>query len=256
MDIFDRANQGKNLKAVKGAKGSGAVDNQMEVKEFVAGLIRLAHAKFKKLPSLADRWDAFLQDHVQAFADMGNMTDEISEMLSWPEVVAVIGDPAVANLLAQSFLNFCVSGASASSKNDPTANTMDMPEYMKFLQAAELLDQSLTVREARAIFVQVNLDDDMYVQEDSANNSSELVLDEFVECLVRIAFEKEPLKKLSDFKDGVPTEQHLRQGSRAREMVVPGERSGRSARRSLDFFDEVGCEPRYVGSQERAWRLM
>ena len=52
----------------------------------------------------------------------------------------------------------------------------------------------------------------MYVQEDSANNSSELVLDEFVECLVRIAFEKEPLKKLSDFKDGVPTEQHLRQG--------------------------------------------
>ena len=49
------------------------------------------------------------------------------------------------------------SGASASSKNDPTANTMDMPEYMKFLQAAELLDQSLTVREARAIFVQVNL---------------------------------------------------------------------------------------------------
>ena len=157
VDIFDRANQGKNLKAVKGAKGSGAVDNQMEVKEFVAGLIRLAHAKFKKLPSLADRWDAFLQDHVQAFADMGNMTDEISEMLSWPEVVAVIGDPAVANLLAQSFLNFCVSGASASSKNDPTANTMDMTEYMKFLQAAELLDQSLTVREARAIFVQVNL---------------------------------------------------------------------------------------------------
>ena len=108
VDIFDRANQGKNLKAVKGAKGSGAVDNQMEVKEFVAGLIRLAHAKFKKLPSLADRWDAFLQDHVQAFADMGNMTDEISEMLSWPEVVAVIGDPAVANLLAQSFLNSCV----------------------------------------------------------------------------------------------------------------------------------------------------
>ena len=34
---------------------------------------------------------------------------------------------------------------------------MDMTEYMKFLQAAELLDQSLTVREARAIFVQVNL---------------------------------------------------------------------------------------------------
>ena len=52
---------------------------------------------------------------------------------------------------------------------------------------------------------------------------------------------------------GVDAEQHLRQGSRAREMVVPGERTGRSARRSLDFFDEVGCEPRYVGSQERAW---
>ena len=55
---------------------------------------------------------------------------------------------------------------------------------------------------------------------------------------------------------GVDEEQHLRKGSRAREMEVPGGRSGRSARRSLDFFDEVRCEPRYVGSQERAWRVM
>ena len=31
------------------------------------------------------------------------------------------------------------------------------------------------------------------------------VLDEFIECIVRVAFEKDPLKHLSDFKDGVPT---------------------------------------------------
>eukprot|EP01048_Picozoa_sp_COSAG05_P005028 COSAG05_NODE_289_length_12065_cov_9.271519_5_plen_57_part_00 len=39
--------------------------------------------------------------------------------------------------------------------------------------------------------LQVNLDDDLFVQDDAhaGNSSSELVLDEFVECLVRVAME-------------------------------------------------------------------
>ena len=59
--------------------------------------------------------------------------------------------------------------------NDAAAEMMNMTEFMTFLQEAGMLDKELTVREARGIFVQVNLDDDLYVQEDSANSSSELV---------------------------------------------------------------------------------
>ena len=68
---------------------------------------------------------------------------------------------------------------------------MDMPEFMKFLTEMGVLGKELTNREARGIFVKVNLDDDLFVQDDAdeGNSSSELVLDEFVECLVRVAME-------------------------------------------------------------------
>ena len=45
----------------------------------------------------------------------------------------------------------------------------------------DLIDKQLTVREARQIFVHVNLDDELYEQEDSNNSASELVFDEFQE---------------------------------------------------------------------------
>ena len=37
------------------------------------------------------------------------------------------------------------------------------------------------------MFVQVNLDDELYEQSDSDNDASELVYDEFEECVVRLA---------------------------------------------------------------------
>lgn len=37
------------------------------------------------------------------------------------------------------------------------------------------------------MFVQVNLDDELYEQSDSDNDASELVYDEFAECVVRLA---------------------------------------------------------------------
>ena len=45
---------------------------------------------------------------------------------------------------------------------------------------------NLTERVARSVFVQVNLDDELFEQSDSDNDASELVYDEFIECLLRI----------------------------------------------------------------------
>ena len=86
------------------------------------------------------------------------------------------------------FEAYCVS---EDEKGQGGPATMDMPEYMKFLTEMGVLGKELTNREARGIFVKVNLDDDLFVQDDAdeGNSSSELVLDEFVECLVRVAME-------------------------------------------------------------------
>ena len=54
-----------------------------------------------------------------------------------------------------------------------------------------------------AVMISVNLDDDLFVQEDAdiGNNSSELVLDEFVECLVRIAVQLEDVELADEMSD-------------------------------------------------------
>jgi hypothetical protein len=209
------------LKEMKGATGSEPVDNQMGLREFIAGLVRIAHARFKKMPSLADRWEAFMRQHVKKYADIGDLEDEITAMLQWKEVESVLNTHA--DMLKQAFLNFCVSEAEMAPGMDAQAQMMNMAEWMGFLTEAKLLDKQLTVREARGIFVQVNLDDDLFVQEDSNNSSSvrwmslpqnpyprhfavfdsawrqpqELVFDEYIECLVRVAWEKEPLQSMT-----------------------------------------------------------
>ena len=158
------------MKEKKGAKGSGPVDNQMGLREFIAGVVRMAHAKFKKMPSLADRWDALFTEHIKKYANIGELEDEITEMMEWEEVEEVLETHAA--MLRQAFLNYCVSPEEMRPGMDAAAQMMNMPEFMGFLTAANLLDKKLTVREARGIFVQVNLDDDLYVQEDSNNSSS------------------------------------------------------------------------------------
>ena len=158
------------LKELKGATGSDPVDNQMGLREFVAGMVRMAHAKFKKMPSLADRWDAYMTQHVKKYADIGSLEDEITAMMQWKEVESVLNTHA--EMLKQTFLNFCVSENELAPGMDALAQMMNMSEWMGFLTEAKLLDKQLTVREARSIFVQVNLDDDLFVQEDSNNSSS------------------------------------------------------------------------------------
>ncbi len=155
---------------MKGARGSDPVDNKMGLKEFVAGMIRMAHAKFKKLPSLADRWDAFMSQHVKKHGHVVSLEDDISTVLQSEEVKGVLNTHA--DMLAQAFLNFCVSEEDFAPGMDAQAHLMKMSEWMRFVTAAKLLDDKLTVREARVIFVQVNMDDDLFVQEDTNNSSS------------------------------------------------------------------------------------
>jgi hypothetical protein len=185
VDFFARENQGAALKKLVGATGSEPVDNEMQLKEFVCGNLRLAHAKYRQMPSLADRWEKFMEDNVRQFADFGELEDDVTRFLE-----AEAGRRWQADTnddVEQVFAAFCVGEGDDDIDAGLTAQTMDITEFCQFLHEAQLLGDKLTVREARAIFVQVNLDDDLFVQEDAdqGNDSSQLVLDEFVECLVR-----------------------------------------------------------------------
>ena len=185
IDIFDRENQGRKMKEKAGEMP--ATDNEMELKEFVCANLRLAHAKYRELPSLADRWEKMLEENIKPFAQIGDLEDEVTLLLESKH-----GREFIAHYLPVFETLFTVYSQGENERDDQ-GGTMNMGEFMKFLTDAGLLGDALTQREARGIFVQVNLDDDLYVQDDAdqGNSSSELVLDEFMECLVRVAMEIE-----------------------------------------------------------------
>ena len=70
---------------------------------------------------------------------------------------------------------------------------MVLLEWIAFCTDCELISPAFTMREARGIFVRVNLDDDLYIQDDEDNNADVVVYDEFEECLCRMAVEIYPL---------------------------------------------------------------
>ena len=134
---------------------------------------------------MAERWEKLLSENIKQHAQLADLEDEITLFLESGE-----GQGFVASWLETFERCFYVYCRGAGDRGTEV-NTMDMEEYFGFLKDAGLIRKEFTVREARTIFVQVNLDDDLYVQDDvnEGNSSSELVLDEFVECMVRIACE-------------------------------------------------------------------
>lgn len=139
----------------------------------MAGLCRLAHAKFKKEPSLLRRLERLFSEHIKLYASFGVMDDDIARALESDEdlqdVLAMVEED-----LRRVFKKFSVGeeDRKAGDAAATTAGTMNMNEFIGMLSSANLIDNKLTNREAREIFVQVNLDDELFEQEDEENNAS------------------------------------------------------------------------------------
>jgi hypothetical protein len=78
-------------------------------------------------------------------------------------------EPAVEALLASSrdsmkkiFDKFSASDTTLGSGN--ATGTMNMAEWIVLCEVTDIISPEFTMREARSIFVQVNLDDDLYMQ--------------------------------------------------------------------------------------------
>ena len=76
------------------------------------------------------------------------------------------------------------AGADVSmSGQGQASSTMNIKETATLFDRLGLFDSKYGVREMVAAFVRVNIDDELYEQEEQSNDSSELVFDEFCEVI-------------------------------------------------------------------------
>ena len=78
---------------------------------------------------------------------------------------------------------------------------------MIMLKDMGVLDETCTMREVTAMFVKVNLDDELYVEKKTqkSENSAELHFDEFWEIVVRVCNEKVPEPRDGPFEQTLDT---------------------------------------------------
>lgn len=195
--IFLRANQDRSeglenllAKPKKGRKMKEVQnkDNELVVHEFAAAIIRLAHARYRQYPSIEQRLRTVIHENIKKYAMAGAIDDSFTARLEEPEPAMVLQEyrPKVQKIFAK----FSASDTTLASSD--ASGTMNMTEWLGMCESCCLITPAFTVREARQIFVQVNLDDELYIQDDSENNADELVFDEFEECLARAALELYP----------------------------------------------------------------
>ena len=183
IDELMDGNMTKKQKAKQKATKGDARSDELDVHEFGAATIRVAHQKYRALPSVADRYRKLMDVNIKS-----NNIFEIEDDLSF----AVDSEP-VRELMSQMdkplqrlFDKWCAADATAFTAAENS--TMNLEEWMMFLNACKLVGPGgVTTRIARGMFVQVNLDDELYEQSDSDNDASELVYDEFAECVIRLA---------------------------------------------------------------------
>jgi len=174
--------------ALKGA-------NQLNQTQYVGALLRSAAQMYSSSTTLT--LDAKLTrlciEHIQphVYDELQLIKDEFSQVqMVTRSMHSVLGRHA-ANLL-QVFKVYAASdttgdgtwaGAAAAKAS---AGTMNVRELEDMCEACGLFDESFTTLKLLAIFVKVNIDDDLFEQENDENNSAELVYDEFEEVMARI----------------------------------------------------------------------
>ena len=180
-DVMSKKLTKKQAAKKKKMKKAGP-DHELEVHEFAAATIRCAHAKYRQLPSVADRYRKLMTDCIKANS-VFDLEDDLSVAVNSVPVVEVMQKHEKG--LVRIFNKWCAADATAFTAAE--ASTMNLPEWMMFLGACNLVGPGgISSRIARSMFVQVNLDDELYEQSDSDNDASELVFDEFSECVVRL----------------------------------------------------------------------
>jgi hypothetical protein len=211
------------------------VNEDMDLRGFIAAIVRLADTSFAHLPSLAESTQRFLEDHLRPYALALHVAekDTLSIQLLSDVVQSMLAGAGAGHVrvretvLKPLFMKYAATDDSSggqkpkkgkkgnedsSSRADREMPTMSQSEFMQLLtdgKLIDLLDKRLTGRECKALFVRVNLDDDLgtktttdqdgnlWVEEQESTagvgiaSSAVMEYDEFEEVVARIAYEKQ-----------------------------------------------------------------
>ena len=166
--------------------GKGA--NLMSQPQFVQALVRLAAARYQKDEelSLADKLSRLLKEQVENLVlhEMQLIEDDFSPRMRTRAMGAVLERHSAE--LEQVFMAYAAADQLSSAAAKRALSTMNVIECHEMCEDIGIFDDTFGTRDMLAAFVKVNIDDDLYYQEQADNSSSELVFDEFEEVLARI----------------------------------------------------------------------
>ena len=170
-------------------KASAKASSLMHQHQFCAGLVRLAAAKYATTPSNAERLDRLCTEylHDMVYKELQLVRDDFSDQIG----SAVFKSVLRKHEEKMSVIFNYYAGADVSLAAQTAGNTMNIKETGEMCEDAGFFDDVFGVRNLVAAFVKVNIDDELYVQEDEDNTASELVFDEFQEIVARMFNERE-----------------------------------------------------------------
>ena len=178
-----RAAVGISFGAMIGAVGGG---NLMSGPQFVGALVRLASHKYPEdsVP-LADKLTKICKNHIEdhILVELSLVEDDFNRRLRGHIMGSVLETHQPK--LKQIFNAYAAADLSNAAGRRAQA-TMNVKETYDMCDDVGLFDQQFSVRDLLIAFVKVNIDDDVYEQEQAENSASELVFDEFEEVVARV----------------------------------------------------------------------
>jgi len=163
--------------------------NLMDQPQFVQALIRLAAARQPGAAdglSIADKLSQMLGDYVEhhVLREMQLIEDDFSPHMRTRAMGAVLERHRAD--LERVFFAYAAADQQSSAAAKRALTTMNVLECNELCEDIGIFDETFITRDLLSAFVMVNIDDDLYYQEQAENTSSELVFDEFEEFVARI----------------------------------------------------------------------
>jgi len=159
----------------------------MSQAQFVQALIRLASAAYTSMP-IGDKLSRLVSEQVtdHVLTDLALIEDAFNARMRNRVMCAVLDRYGAG--LHSVFDAYAAADQTSSAAARLALTTMNVMECHEMLEDVCLFDDAFSIREMLAAFVKVNIDDNLYYQEEGSTNgeSSELDFDEFEEWLARI----------------------------------------------------------------------
>lgn len=160
--------------------------------QFVGALLRLASQMYDGSDTLEKKLAQLCSEHISGhvYDELQLVKDDFNTTMRTREMGSVLdrnGPGLLEVFRAYAAADMDGDGTAAGSKAArAAAETMNVRELAEMCEDIEIFDEAFTTMKLLAIFCKVNIDDDLFEQEEEGNSSSELVFDEFEEVVARI----------------------------------------------------------------------